>query len=184
MYVSIIFNKNRTMNNIASIKSAYVSGGKVHDVTVRVQVSDGIGYHIIGLPDAAVRETLLRVITALQSTGGHVPGKKVVICVEPVEEIKANFSCFDLPIAVAILLATGQVSFKHDATIYGALALDGKLLAAGGELEVLEAVREAHGLFVSSIDGLRPVTSNRRLIGFESLRHLTSYAETCNLLAR
>lgn len=170
------------MNNIASIKSAYVSGGKVHDVTVRVQVSDGIGYHIIGLSDAAVRETLLRVITALQSTGGHVPGKKVVICVEPVEEIKANFSCFDLPIAVAILLATGQVSFKHDATIYGALALDGKLLAAGGEASVIDRARFEKGLFVGSCDGCRGVYSNRNLIGFESLRHLVSYAETCNLL--
>ena len=51
------------------VRSAFVKGGGVHNATVRVQVSDGIGYHIIGLPDNAVKESLLRVITALQSIG-------------------------------------------------------------------------------------------------------------------
>ena len=165
------------------VRSAFVKGGGVHNATVRVQVSDGIGYHIIGLPDNAVKESLLRVITALQSIGARVPGKKVVITVEPVEEIKANFSCFDLPIAVGILLASGQTSFEHaGAIIYGALAIDGSLRAAGCEASVIDRARFEKGLFVGSCDGCRGVYSNRNLIGFESLRHLVSYAETCNLL--
>lgn len=168
--------------NTIEIKSAYVKGGRVYDAIVRVQVSNGIGYHILGLPDAAVKETLLRVVTALQACGYRTPGKKIVITVEPVEEVKANFSCFDLPVAVGLLLATGQVSFGCDATLYGEVALDGGLRAAGGEREVIERAREENGLVVCSIDGCRQVYSNKNLIGFGGLRHLVSYSETCNLM--
>lgn len=171
-------------NGLCRIKSAFVKDGRVREVTVSVQVGDGIGYHIIGLPDTAVKETLLRVLTALQASDYRVPGKKVVICVEPLEEVKGNFSCFDLPIAAALLEVTAQASFMYDdgVIVYGELSIDGRLRAAGGEREVIEHVRgEKGGLFAGSADGCQQETTNRALIGFESLRHFANYAETCKL---
>ena len=48
-------------------------------VTVEVEVTLGIGIHLVGLADAAVKESLLRTVTALQALGFHIPGKKIVI---------------------------------------------------------------------------------------------------------
>lgn len=48
-------------------------------VTVEVDITPGIGIHLCGLGDAAVKESLLRTVTALQSMGFHIPGKKIVI---------------------------------------------------------------------------------------------------------
>ena len=52
-------------------------------ITVEVNISNGIGIHLVGLPDAAVKESLLRTVTALQTLGFHIPGKKIVINLAP-----------------------------------------------------------------------------------------------------
>ena len=61
------------------IHSAKCVGVQAVDVTVEVDISPGIGIHLVGLADAAVKESLLRTITALTSLGFRVPGKKIVI---------------------------------------------------------------------------------------------------------
>ena len=61
------------------IHSAKCIGVQAVDVTVEVDIPSGIGIHLVGLADAAVKESLLRTITALTSLGFRVPGKKIVI---------------------------------------------------------------------------------------------------------
>ena len=67
-------------------------------VTVEVDINSGIGIHLVGLADVAVKESLLRTMTALQSIGFRIPGKKIVINLAPAD-MRKNGSGYDLPIA-------------------------------------------------------------------------------------
>ena len=60
------------------IHGAKCIGIKAVPVTVEVEISMGIGIHLVGLADAAVKESLLRTVTALQAKGFHIPGKKIM----------------------------------------------------------------------------------------------------------
>ena len=77
-------------------------------VTVEVDVDRGIGIHLVGLADAAVKESLLRTTTALQTLGFRIPGKKIVINLAPAD-LRKNGSGYDLPIAIGVLAASEQV---------------------------------------------------------------------------
>ena len=112
--------------------------GKVVPVNVEVEITPGIGIHVIGLADNAVKESLLRVVTALQSLGYSIPGKKIVINLAPADLHKAG-SGYDLPIALGILLESGQVRFNSDDFVfYGELGLDGSIRPVGDESSVWE----------------------------------------------
>ena len=71
-------------------------------VTVEVDINSGIGIHLVGLADVAVKESLLRTMTALQSIGFRIPGKKIVINLAPAD-LRKNGSGYDLPIALGII---------------------------------------------------------------------------------
>ena len=117
----------------ASVKSFRLSGIDAIPVTVECEVTKGLGIHLIGLADAATKETLLRVVTALQSQGYRIPGKKIIINVAPANLYK-NSSALDLPIALALLAASEQISLK-DADKYvvvGELGLDGTVRVISG----------------------------------------------------
>lgn len=64
---------------LINILGAKCIGIEAVPVTVEVDITQGIGIHLVGLADAAVKESLLRTITALQSLGFRIPGKKIVI---------------------------------------------------------------------------------------------------------
>lgn len=64
---------------LVNIHCAKCIGIDAIPVTVEVDITKGIGIHLVGLADAAVKESLLRTITAMQTLGYHVPGKKIVI---------------------------------------------------------------------------------------------------------
>ena len=84
---------------IVYIHSAKCMGIRAVPVTVEVNITLGIGIHLVGLADAAVKESLLRTVTALQARGFHVPGKKIVINLAPADMHKQG-SGYDLPIAL------------------------------------------------------------------------------------
>lgn len=112
-------------------------------VTVEVDLSVGIGIHLVGLPDSAVRESLLRVITALTSYGFHIPGRKIVVNLAPAD-IRKEGSAYDLAIALGMLAASEQVSLVDcdKFLIMGELALDGRLRAVNGVLPVALKARD------------------------------------------
>lgn len=113
-------------------------------VTVEVNVSVGIGIHLCGLADAAVKESLLRTVTALQSLGYRIPGKRIVINLAPADTQKKG-SGYDLPIAIGILAATEQVTMPDVGKylMMGELGLDGSLRAIPGGLPMAEMARDA-----------------------------------------
>ena len=68
--------KKETM--LVNVIGAKCVGIEAVPVTVEVDIAGGIGIHLVGLGDVAVRESLLRILTALQAKGFHIPGKKIV----------------------------------------------------------------------------------------------------------
>ena len=118
---------------IAKINTATMSAsGAATNVTVECEVSPGIGIHLIGMHDISVKECLLRVVTALQACGYKIPGKKIVVNVKPVGVRPISVDQYDLPIALAILIASEQIKPKDDkilqTTLFsGQLGLDGSI---------------------------------------------------------
>ena len=108
-------------------------------VTVEVNVSAGIGIHLVGLADAAVKESLLRTMTSLQSMGFRIPGKKIVINLAPADMHKKG-SGYDVPIALGIIAASGQrdLPLLDRFMIMGELGLDGTVREVPGALPTVE----------------------------------------------
>ena len=106
-------------------------------ITVEINISMGIGIHLVGLPDSAVKESLLRVNIALSSCGYRVPGKRIVINLAPAD-LRKEGSGYDLAIAVGIIIASGQSEFPNikDYIIMGELALNGDLRPIPGALPI------------------------------------------------
>ena len=111
-------------------------------VTVEVDVSDGISFFLVGLPDCAVRESQQRITTALATIGARIPGRRIVVNMAPAD-LKKEGSSFDLAIAIGILAASGQYSFStlDDFIMMGELALDGSLRPVTGALPIAEHAR-------------------------------------------
>ena len=109
------------------------------EVNVEVDIATGIGIHLVGLADAAVKESLLRTITALQSLGFRIPGKKIVINLAPADMHKKG-SGYDLPIALGIIAASGQreLPLLGEYMIMGELGLDGMVRQIPGALPIVE----------------------------------------------
>jgi len=111
-------------------------------VTVEVDVILGIGIHLVGLADTAVKESLLRTITALQALGYRIPGRKIVINLAPADLHKSG-SGYDLPIALGIIAASGQRSFPDLGSylVMGELGLDGAVRDIAGALPIVDMAR-------------------------------------------
>lgn len=126
------------------ITSARCAGIKATPVLVETNVSGGIGLHLVGLADAAVKESLLRTTTALQSLGLKVPGKKIVINLAPADLHKKG-SGYDLPIALGIAAASEQLRMPglEKYVIMGELGLDGTVRTVPGALPIAEMAQES-----------------------------------------
>lgn len=127
---------------LTDVFSARCVGIEATVVTVEVDVVQGIGIHLVGLADAAVKESLMRTVTALQSLGYRIPGRKIVINLAPADTQKRG-SGYDLPIAIGIIAASGQVELPglKDFVLLGELGLDGSVRAVPGALPVVEMAR-------------------------------------------
>ena len=121
------------------IRCAKCVGINAIPVTIEVNITLGIGIHLVGLADAAVKESLLRTVTALQSKGFHIPGKKIVINLAPADMHKQG-SGYDVPIALGIIVASGQreLPLLEQFLIMGELGLDGSIRPVSGSLPMVE----------------------------------------------
>lgn len=130
---------------LARVLSSAVLGIDAYLVTVEVDVSNGLPMmSIVGLPDAAVNESRERVRAAIKNSGFIFPyDKRVTINLAPADVRKAGPS-FDLPIAIGLLVATGQLSGENleGALLIGELSLDGGVRAVTGALPVAIGMRE------------------------------------------
>ena len=128
---------------LAHVLSAALRGIDAFPVTVEVDVSFGLPiFAMVGLPDASVRESRDRVRAAIRNSGFDFPDHRITVNLAPADVRKAGAS-FDLPIAVAILAATGVIP-RHDPrplAVIGELSLDGAVLPARGVLPIAIGLR-------------------------------------------
>lgn len=136
---------------LAVIYSRASSGLHAPLVTVETHISNGMpGFHIVGLPEAAVKESRDRVRSALLNTCFEFPTRYITVNLAPADLPKEG-SRFDLPIALGILAASGQIPTEKlsDHEFTGELALSGELRAVRGILPVVLSVQqEGHSLIV------------------------------------
>jgi magnesium chelatase family protein len=120
-----------------------VTGIDAVTVTIEVNVSRGVRFFLVGLPDSAVKESQQRIESALRSMGYHWPGKQVVINMAPAD-IRKEGSSYDLPLAMGILTADEKVGTeKIDSyVLIGELSLDGTLQPVKGALPIAMRARE------------------------------------------
>ncbi len=125
------------------IHGAKCVGIKAVPVTVEVEITMGIGLHLVGLADAAVKESLLRTVTALQAKGFRIPGMKIVINLAPADMHKQG-SGYDLAIALGIIAASSQKYLPglEKYIIMGELGLDGSIRGVSGTLPMVELAIE------------------------------------------
>jgi magnesium chelatase family protein len=131
---------------LARVTSCATQG--IQGLFVEVEADLGAGlptFSIVGLPDAAVRESRERVLAALRNCGFEFPARKITVNLAPAH-VRKEGARFDLPIAVALLLASGQIPrgpALEDGVFVGELALDGTLRAVRGILAVVAAAKRA-----------------------------------------
>jgi magnesium chelatase family protein len=118
----------------------------IEGLLVEVEADLGVGlptFTIVGLPDAAVRESRERVLSAVRNCGFEFPARKITVNLAPAH-VRKEGARFDLPIAVALLRASGQIPGGppvDEGLFVGELALDGAVRPVPGVLAVLAAAR-------------------------------------------
>ena len=159
--------------------SAAVQGIDAIVVTIEVSVDWGTGFVIVGLPDAAVKESSERVRCAIQQAGFDFPRKSVVINMSPAD-IKKEGSAYDLPIAIGILAADEKV--KSDALgrymLMGELSLAGAVRPIKGALPMAIKAREMKldGFILPKENAMEAaVVNNLNIYGVESIDQVIAF---------
>ena len=122
---------------LKKVYGSAVFGVEATTITVEVNVDSGIGYHLVGLPDNAIKESNFRIAAALQNNGYKIPGKKIIINMSPAD-LRKEGSAYDLTLAIGILVASKQIKAPDldRYLIMGELSLDGNLQPIKGALPI------------------------------------------------
>lgn len=127
---------------LASVQSAAVQGIDAYGVTVEVDAAQGLpNWTIVGLAVGGVKESRERVAAALVNSGFALPHKRITVNLAPADRRKEG-TAFDLPIAIGILIATGQLpaAAVESVVIVGELGLDGSVRPVRGALPIARHV--------------------------------------------
>lgn len=127
-----------------------VTGVDATTITIEVNIDKGIKFFLVGLPDSAVKESQQRIAAALKNNKLKWPGKQITINMAPAD-IRKEGSAYDLPIAVGVLAASGQIIAEDvaDFVIMGELSLDGGLQPIKGALPIaIQARKEGFKGFI------------------------------------
>lgn len=156
--------------------SSAVFGISATTIQVEVNIDVGINFHLVGLPDIAVKESHQRIKAAFKNNKLHFPGKEVTINMSPAD-IRKEGSVYDLPIAIGILAVTNQVktNLLEDFLLLGELSLDGTIQKTRGVLAIaLQAKAEGFkGLIVPMENAAEAaIVSNMMVYGVENIKEV------------
>ena len=166
----------------AKIFSAATVGVRSHQVDVEVDLSVGmIDFAIVGLADTAIKESRQRIRTAFKNSGLNLPQRKITVNLAPAS-LRKEGTLFDLPIAVGILHAGGQIELTHEflqETLFlGELALDGVIRSVRGTLPIaydLEKMGKKRLILPQANAREAALIKNIEVIGVSNLVQLVNY---------
>lgn len=161
--------------------AAAVQGISATIVTIEVNCSKGIKFFLVGLPDVAVKESHERIISALQINNYKFPGNRVVVNMAPAD-IRKEGAAYDLPLAIGILAASGQVdsSRLNNFLLMGELSLDGSLLPVKGVLPIaIEAQKNGFKGFILPQKNAREaaVVSDLEVYGADNIKEVIEFID-------
>ena len=161
---------------LARVHSFAIDGVQTRRVTVEADVRQGLpAFNIVGLADKAVREARERVRGAIQNTGFEFPQKRITVNLAPAY-LRKEGPHFDLPLAIAVLAASGQIDAEplEDCAFIGELSMYGEVSPVRGALAVAEGARRA-GLTRVMLPASRAaeaaLVDGVTVLGIESLTH-------------
>ncbi|MCB9426987.1 MAG: YifB family Mg chelatase-like AAA ATPase [Flavobacteriales bacterium] len=159
-----------------------VFGVEATTITVEVNIDKGVGYHLVGLPDNAIKESSFRIAAALKNNDFKMPGKKITINMAPAD-LRKEGSAYDLTIAIGILIASDQIKITEqlsDYVIMGELSLDGGLQPIKGALPIAIKAREEgfKGVIVPQQNAQEAaIVSDIDVYGISNLSELIAFFE-------
>ncbi|WP_075341229.1 YifB family Mg chelatase-like AAA ATPase [Tenacibaculum agarivorans] len=172
---------------LVKVYGSALFGVEATTITVEVNIDKGIGYHLVGLPDNAVRESSYRISAALKNNNFKLPGKKIIINMAPAD-IRKEGAAYDLTIATGILAASNQIQSTNidEYVIMGELSLDGKLQPIKGALPIaIKAKEEGFNYFILPKENAKEaaIVEGLEVYGVESITEVIDhFNETQQLL--
>ncbi|WP_108868500.1 YifB family Mg chelatase-like AAA ATPase [Aquimarina aquimarini] len=173
---------------LTKVFGSAVFGVEATTITVEVNIDKGIGYHLVGLPDNAIRESSYRIAAALKNNGYKLPGKKITINMAPADMRKEG-SAYDLTLALGILTASSQIKGTsiEKYLIMGELSLDGTLQPIKGVLPIaIKAREEGYKGFILPKQNAKEAAIVDRLevYGVDSIKEVIDYFDDKGNLER
>ncbi|STO11335.1 Competence protein ComM [Flavobacterium hibernum] len=164
---------------LVKIYGSAVFGVEATTITVEVHMDKGIGYHLVGLPDNAIKESSYRIAAALKNNGLSLPGKKITINMAPAD-LRKEGSAYDLPLAMGILVASDQIKAPEieKYIIMGELSLDGSLQPIRGALPIaIKAKEEGYKGFFLPIQNVKEaaIVTGLDVYGVEKLQEVIDF---------
>ncbi|MDD3265307.1 MAG: magnesium chelatase domain-containing protein, partial [Dehalococcoidales bacterium] len=162
---------------LARVYSCALIGLEGAIVEVEADISPGLpSFTVVGLPDAAVQEARERVRAAIRNSGFSFPSRRITVNLAPADLKKVGPS-YDLPIAAAILIGSGQCKGDiSDMLLLGELSLDGSLRHTNGILPMVAFAREKKmsAVIVSESDAAEAaLVEGINIACFKNLRQLS-----------
>ena len=164
---------------LKKVFASAVFGVEASTITVEVNIDKGIGYHLVGLPDNAIKESNYRIAAALQNNGYKIPGKKTTINMAPAD-LRKEGSAYDLTLAIGILAASKQIQAEHieDYLIMGELSLDGGLQPIKGALPIaIKAREEGFKYFILPTQNAKEaaIVNDLKVYGVDTIEQVIDY---------
>lgn len=164
---------------LTKVFGSAVFGIEATTITVEVNIDKGIGYHLVGLPDNAVRESSYRISAALNNIGYKLPGKKITINMAPAD-LRKEGSSYDLTLAIGILAASDQIKATSikEYIIMGELSLDGSLQPIKGALPIaIQAKKEGFKGIILPKQNAREaaIVAGLKVYGIENITEIISF---------
>ena len=166
----------------SKVNGSAIVGMESHNIQIEVDITAGLpSFEIVGLPDAAVREARVRVKSAIRNSQFEFPSRRIHVNLAPADLKKIGAS-FDLPIALGILAATGQLNISREPgfVAIGELSLDGRLREVPGALSIAIGASSTRAPFLlvprgNSLEAA--LVSGVRVYGVSTLGEAISFLE-------
>lgn len=148
-------------------------------IEVEVNIVAGVDYHLVGLPDSAVKESNLRIESAVKHVGLAMPRMKIVVNMAPAD-IRKEGSAYDLTIAIGILAASDQIPNDEiaDYLIMGELSLDGTLKPIRGALPIaIEAKKKGFKGFILPLKNAKEaaIVAGLEVYGMQNILEVVNF---------